>query len=68
MSTKTRSWRRLSFDMWRAGFEAQQVIGLRLAKFMGGGAGCSRNDAHGFGKGERGARSPERDGKIDADR
>jgi hypothetical protein len=38
MSKKQPSWLRLSFDMWRAGFEAQQVIGLRLAKLMGGGA------------------------------
>ena len=38
MSKNQPSWLRLSFDMWRAGFEAQQVIGLRLAKLMGGGA------------------------------
>jgi len=29
---------RLWFDFWRAGLEAQQVIGLRLAKLAGGGA------------------------------
>ena len=37
MSKKQPSWLRLSLDIWRAGLEAQQVIGLRLAKLMGGG-------------------------------
>lgn len=38
MRRKQPSWLRLSFDFWRAGFEAQQVIALRLAKLAGGGA------------------------------
>ena len=37
MSKKQPSWLRLSLDIWRAGLEAQQVIGLRLAKLMSGG-------------------------------
>ena len=37
MSRKQPSWLRLSFDMWRAGYEAQQVILLRLARIAGGG-------------------------------
>lgn len=41
MLTKQPSWLRLSFDFWRAGFEAQQVIALRLAKLAGGGAAAS---------------------------
>jgi hypothetical protein len=31
------SWLSLSFNAWQAGLEAQQVIGLRLAKLAGGG-------------------------------
>jgi len=31
------SWLSLSFDAWQAGLEAQQVIGLRLARLAGGG-------------------------------
>lgn len=38
MAKKQPSWLRLSFDFWRAGVEAQQVIALRLAKLAGGGA------------------------------
>ena len=38
MSRKQPSWLRLSFDFWRAGLEAQQVIALRLARLAGGGA------------------------------
>jgi len=30
--SKTTSWLQLSLDIWRASLEAQQVIGLRLAK------------------------------------
>ena len=37
MSNKLGSWSRLSFDLWRAGLEAQQVIALRLAKLALGG-------------------------------
>ncbi len=37
MSKGTSSWLRLPFDLWRAGFEAQQVIALRLAKLALGG-------------------------------
>ncbi|HXC12187.1 MAG TPA: hypothetical protein VNV39_05040 [Stellaceae bacterium] len=37
MSQKHYSWLRLSFDVWRASFEAQQVIALRLAMLAGGG-------------------------------
>jgi hypothetical protein len=37
MSRKQPSWLRLSLDFWRAGLEAQQVIGLRLAKLAAGG-------------------------------
>ncbi len=37
MSRKQPSWLRLSFDIWRAGLEAQQVIALRLAKLARGG-------------------------------
>jgi hypothetical protein len=36
-----RSWLRLSFDVWRASLEAQQVIGLRLAKLARGGAAAT---------------------------
>jgi hypothetical protein len=32
---------RLSFDVWRAGLEAQQVIALRLAKLARGGASAT---------------------------
>jgi hypothetical protein len=35
------SWLRLSFDIWRAGLEAQQVIALRLARLARGGASAS---------------------------
>jgi len=35
------SWLRLSLDLWRAGLEAQQVIGLRLAKLTRGGAAAA---------------------------
>jgi hypothetical protein len=38
VSKKPPSWLRLSVEIWRAGLEAQQVIGLRLAKLMSGGA------------------------------
>jgi hypothetical protein len=38
---KPSSWLRLSFDIWGAGLEAQQVIGLRLAKLAGGGAAAA---------------------------
>ena len=38
---KQPSWLRLSFDIWGAGLEAQQVIGLRLAKLAGGGAAAT---------------------------
>jgi hypothetical protein len=38
VSKKQPSWLRLSLDVWRAGLEAQQVIGLRLAKLARGGA------------------------------
>jgi hypothetical protein len=31
------SWLSLSFNAWQASLEAQQVIGLRLAKLAGGG-------------------------------
>jgi len=41
VSQKELSWLRLSFDMWRAGLEAQQVIGLRLAMLAGGGVAAS---------------------------
>lgn len=35
------SWLGLSFDVWRASLEAQQVIGLRLATLAGGGMTAS---------------------------
>jgi hypothetical protein len=38
---KQPSWLRLSFDVWRAGLEAQQAIGLRLARLAGGGAAAA---------------------------
>jgi hypothetical protein len=41
VSKKQPSWLRLSSDIWRAGLEAQQVIGLRLAKLAGGGAAAA---------------------------
>jgi hypothetical protein len=41
VARKQPSWLRLSFDFWRAGLEAQQVIGLRLAKLAGGGAAAT---------------------------
>jgi hypothetical protein len=41
VSQKQFSWLRLSFDFWRAGLEAQQVIGLRLATLAGGGIAAS---------------------------
>jgi hypothetical protein len=37
LSKKPGSWLSLPFDLWRAGFEAQQVIALRLAKLALGG-------------------------------
>ncbi len=45
MSQKHYSWLRLSFDVWRASFEAQQVIALRLAMLaVGGIAGTLAGD------------------------
>ena len=41
MSKKQPSWLQVSLDIWRAGLEAQQVIGLRLAKLMGGDASAA---------------------------
>jgi hypothetical protein len=41
VSKKQPSWLRLSFDVWRAGLEAQQVIGLRLAKLGRGGTAAT---------------------------
>ena len=41
MSRKQPSWLRLSFDVWRAGLEAQQVVALRLAKLARGGASAT---------------------------
>jgi hypothetical protein len=41
VSNKQYPWLRLSFDLWRAGIEAQQVIGLRLANFAAGAAGTA---------------------------
>jgi hypothetical protein len=41
VSKKQASWFYLPFDMWRAGLEAQQVIGLRLAMLAGGGVAAS---------------------------
>lgn len=41
MSRKQSSWLGLSFAMWRAGLEAQQVIALRLAKLALGGAAAT---------------------------
>jgi hypothetical protein len=38
VSKKQQSWPRLSLDIWRASLEAQQVIALRLAKLLSGGA------------------------------
>ena len=38
MSRKQPSWLRLSLNLWQAGLEAQQVIGLRLAMLMSGNA------------------------------
>ena len=37
MKRQRSSWPSLSFNAWQAGLEAQQVIGLRLAKLAGGG-------------------------------
>jgi hypothetical protein len=48
MSRKQSSWLRLSFDFWRAGFEAQQVVALRLAKLARGGASAT-NEASRMG-------------------
>jgi hypothetical protein len=36
MSRKQSSWLRLSFNLWQAGLEAQQVISLRLALLAAG--------------------------------
>jgi hypothetical protein len=41
VARKRPSWLRLSFDIWRAGLEAQQVIALRLARLARGGASAS---------------------------
>jgi hypothetical protein len=41
MSRKQSSWLRLSFDFWRVGVEAQQVVALRLAKLARGGASAT---------------------------
>jgi aspartate/methionine/tyrosine aminotransferase len=41
VSRKQPSLLRLSFDLWRAGVEAQQVIGWRIAKLMGGGSSAA---------------------------
>jgi hypothetical protein len=41
LSKKSGSWLSLTFDLWRAGFEAQQVIALRLAKLALGGAAAT---------------------------
>jgi len=41
MARKRPSWLRLSFDVWRAGLEAQQVMALRLAKLARGGASAT---------------------------
>jgi hypothetical protein len=35
------SWLGLSLSAWQAGLEAQQVIGLRLARLAGGGASAA---------------------------
>jgi hypothetical protein len=35
MKRQRSSWLSLSFNAWQAGLEAQQVIGLRLAKLAG---------------------------------
>jgi hypothetical protein len=37
MTRKQPRWPVLPFDFWRAGLEAQQVIGLRIAKIARGG-------------------------------
>lgn len=37
MKRQRPSWLSLSFNAWQAGLEAQQVIGLRLAKLASGG-------------------------------
>jgi hypothetical protein len=41
VARKRSSWLGLSFDIWRAGLEAQQVVGLRLAKLARGGASAT---------------------------
>jgi hypothetical protein len=41
VARKRPSWPGLSFDIWRAGLEAQQVIALRLAKLARGGAAAT---------------------------
>lgn len=41
VSRKRASWLGLSFDLWQAGLEAQQVIALRLAKLAAGGAAAT---------------------------
>jgi hypothetical protein len=38
---KQPSWLRLSFDVWRAGLEAQQVIGMRLARLAESSGGAA---------------------------
>jgi hypothetical protein len=37
VNRRPRSWLSLSLNAWRASLEAQQVIGLRLAKLASGG-------------------------------
>jgi hypothetical protein len=41
VSKKQPSWLRASLNIWRASLEAQQVIGLRLAKLASGGAAAA---------------------------
>jgi hypothetical protein len=41
MAKHRNSWMSLSLDAWSMGVEAQQVIGLRLAKMALGGAGAA---------------------------
>lgn len=41
MAKQRTSWINLSLDAWRMGLEAQQVIGLRLAKMALGGVAAS---------------------------
>lgn len=41
MAKRRTSWMNLSLDAWSLGFEAQQVIGLRMVKMALGGAAAS---------------------------